>query len=165
MTSEPMSEPVVHRDEERLMLTIGVEIRAPIEVVWELWSDPRRLEQWWGPPGYPATFTAFDLAPGARCAYHMTGPDGARYHGLWDVVAVDPPHRLEVDDCFGDDAGRPRTDLPTSRFVVTLADAGGGVTRMVIESRFASLEAMEETLRMGALEGMLAAMAQIPALL
>ena len=33
----------------------------------------------------------------------MTGPDGDKHHGWWEVVAVDPPHRLELEDGFADD--------------------------------------------------------------
>ena len=46
----------VARDAERLTLTIPAEFEAPIEQVWQLWENPRHLEQWWGPPMYPATF-------------------------------------------------------------------------------------------------------------
>jgi uncharacterized protein YndB with AHSA1/START domain len=34
--------------------------------VWQLWADPRQLERWWGPPGYPSTFTEHDLTTGGH---------------------------------------------------------------------------------------------------
>ena len=39
----------VEKDTERLTMTITAEFDAPVERVWQLWDDPRRLEQWWGP--------------------------------------------------------------------------------------------------------------------
>ena len=70
-----MTVTAVHKDPETLTMTLTAEFDASPERVWELWADPRQLERWWGPPTYPATFTAHDLAPGSRVEYHMTGPD------------------------------------------------------------------------------------------
>ncbi len=51
-----MSVTTVDTDTDGLTLTLVAEFDAPIEQVWQLWADPRRLEQWWGPPTYPATW-------------------------------------------------------------------------------------------------------------
>jgi uncharacterized protein YndB with AHSA1/START domain len=48
---------------------------------------------------------------------------------------------------------------------VTLEEAGGGRTRMSIESVFPSTEAMEQVLAMGAEEGLRQAVGQIDAIL
>ena len=47
----------VRTDPDTLTLTLTAEFEASPERVWNLWSDPRKLERWWGPPTYPATFT------------------------------------------------------------------------------------------------------------
>lgn len=74
----------VHKDPEALTMTITAEFEAPPERVWELWADPKQLEQWWGPPTYPAT--GHELTPGGKVEYHMTGPEGDQPHGYWEVV-------------------------------------------------------------------------------
>jgi uncharacterized protein YndB with AHSA1/START domain len=94
----------------------------------------------------------------------MTSPEGERYHGWWRIVTVDGPRYLELEDGFADGDGQPNPEMPTSILRVTIGD-GSGVTRMAIETTFASLEAMEQVLAMGAEEGMLAAMGQIEDLL
>ena len=40
----------VDTDHDNLAVTLVADFDAPIEEVWELWSDPRKLERWWGPP-------------------------------------------------------------------------------------------------------------------
>ena len=70
-----MTVTAVRKDPDALTMTLTAEFDASPERVWQLWADPRQLERWWGPPTYPATFTAHDLAPGSRVEYHMTGPD------------------------------------------------------------------------------------------
>lgn len=154
----------VHKDPSSLTMEIVSEFSATIERVWQLVSDPRQLERWWGPPTHPATFTDFDLTPGGAVAYFMTGPDGEQYHGWWRVRAVDPPNLLEVQDGFADDDGEPNPDLPVNVMRIEIS-AEGAVTRMTICSTFPTLDAMEQTLAMGAEEGMRAALGQIDALL
>ena len=98
----------VHKDPDALTMTITVELDASVERAWQLWADPRQLERWWGPPTYPATFVDHDLTPGSRATYYMTTPEGEKPHGWWEVLAVDPPRRLEVKDGFADDTAKRR---------------------------------------------------------
>ena len=63
-------------DTEARTLTVVAEFAAPPARVWQLWSDPRQLERWWGPPTWPATFVEHDLVPGGSARYVMTGPEG-----------------------------------------------------------------------------------------
>jgi uncharacterized protein YndB with AHSA1/START domain len=155
----------VDKDAEALAMAIVSEFDAPIERVWQVWADPRQLEQWWGPPTYPATFEEYDLTPGGRCTYFMTGPDGNKSHGWWRVVAVDPPNRLEFENGFADASGAPNPDMPVMTMRVMLAERNGGGTRMTINTSFASVDDMEQILDMGHEEGMTAAIGQIDALL
>lgn len=160
-----MTVTAVRKDPEALTMTLEAELDAPAERVWQLWADPRQLESWWGPPTYPATFTRHELAPGSRSEYHMTGPEGDQPKGYWDILEVDPPHRLLVRDGFRNDDGTLNTGMPTGEMVITIAEAAGGRTQMSIENRFPSREAMEQLLAMGQEEGMKQAMGQIDAIL
>jgi uncharacterized protein YndB with AHSA1/START domain len=160
-----MTVTTVRKDPQALTMTLDAEFDASPERVWQLWADPRQLERWWGPPTYPATFTKHDLTPGSRVEYHMTGPEGDQPKGYWDIVEVEPPHRLLVHDGFRNDDGTPNDDLPRNEFRVNIAEAGEGRTRMSIESIFPSREAMEQLLGMGMEEGLTQAVGQIDAIL
>ena len=160
-----MTVTAVQKDADALTITVDAEFEASPDRVWQLWADPRQLERWWGPPTYPATFTKHDLAPGSRVEYHMTGPEGDQPKGYWDIVEVDPPRRLLVHDGFRNDDGTENTDLPGNAFEVTIAESGENRTRMSIESRFPSQEAMEQLLAMGMEQGLTEAVGQIDAIL
>jgi uncharacterized protein YndB with AHSA1/START domain len=160
-----MTVTAVRKDPQALTLTVDAEFDASPERVWQLWADPRQLERWWGPPGYPATFTKHDLAPRSRVEYHMTTPEGDQPKGFWDILETDPPHRLVVRDGFANDDGTPNDDFPSGEMRVTIEEAGAGRTRMSIESIFPSTEAMEQLLAMGQEEGMKQAVGQIDAIL
>ena len=160
-----MTVTAVRKDPAALTMTIAAEFDASPERVWQLWADPRQLERWWGPPTYPATFTKHDLAPGSRVEYHMTGPEGDQPRGFWDVLEADAPNRLVFRDGFANDDGTPNDALPRNEARVTIQPIGDGRTRMSIESRFPSAEAMEQVIAMGMEEGLTLAVGQIDAIL
>lgn len=159
-----MSIPSVDTDYDRLTVTMVVDFDASIEQVWELWSDPRKLERWWGPPAYPATFEQHDLIPGGEATYFMTGPEGNRWGGMWRVTAVDPPASLEFTDVFANADGTPNADMPVSRVSVQLTERDSG-TRMEMRSKFESRQDMEKWESTGTREGLQQAIAQMDPLL
>ena len=131
-----MTVTAVRKDPKRLTLTIEAEFDAPVERIWQLWADPRKLERWWGPPTYPATFTKHDLAPGSRVESHMTGPAGDQPHGYWDVLEVEPPRRILFRESCGNADGTPNTDIPINTTRVGIEEVAQGRTRMSIEIVF-----------------------------
>ena len=94
-------------------MTITAEFDAGAERVWELWSDPRQLERWWGPPNLPGDLRRPRLLTrSASPTYFMTGPEGEKYHGWWRIEEVEPPNRLRFEDGFADDEGKPNHGVP-----------------------------------------------------
>ena len=154
----------VKKDLDALTMTVTAEFDAGAERVWRMWSDPRRLERWWGPPTYPATFVEHELAPEGRSLYFMTSPEGQKHHGWWRTEEVEPRTRLRFEDGFADEAGNPDEQMPTTITTVTLAESDG-VTKVSIESRFASRAGMEQLMEMGMEQGMREALGQIDTLL
>ena len=150
----------VDRDPFALTLTIVSQFDAPVERVWQVWSDPRQLERWWGPPNYPATVVDHDLTDGGAVNYYMTGPNGEKLHGWWRIISVDPPRSLK----FEDGCGPPNDELPTTSVEVRLIETPEKTT-MTITSRFGSIADMEQLLAMGKGEGMSLAVGQIDAIL
>ncbi|PRB11136.1 ATPase [Microbacterium sp. MYb72] len=151
-------------DAENLTMTVVADFAAPIERVWAAYSEPRQLERFWGPPGWPATFTAWDHTVGGKANYTMNGPRGEKASGTWEFLRIDAPHGFEVLDAFADEEGTPDSDLPSMRMVFTFEPSEVG-TRMVTTSHFASADALEQVVSMGAVEGTKMAMAQLDAVL
>lgn len=145
-------------------LTIVADFAAPVERVWQLYADPRQLEQVWGPPEYPATFVDHDLAPGGRVTYYMTSPEGDRYHGCWVVSEVSAPDAFSFDDFFTNAEFEPDLTLPVSHCTYTFAEQDGG-TRATYLARFDSAAGLQQVLDMGMAEGAQSAINQIDELL
>ncbi len=155
----------VTKDRTARTLTLTAEYPAQPEQVWQLWSDPRLLERWWGPPTHPATVVQHDLRPGGRVTYYMTSPEGEKYHGYWDVREVDAPRGLAFEDGFADGDGTANDALPTSRTQVAITAVDAGTTRMTITATFATVEAMDELVQMGMEDGLRQAVGQTDDLL
>lgn len=152
----------VTSDAEALTLTVIADYPVSLERLWEAYADPRQIERFWGPETWPATFTRHDMAVGGESHYYMTGPDGSTSRGYFRYLAVEPLKRFEVEDGFADEQGRPNPAMPTMRMVFSFSATPTG-SRFHGVTYFPSLEAMEELVKMGMLEGMRSAMSQIDA--
>ncbi|MBK4347212.1 SRPBCC family protein [Lacisediminihabitans changchengi] len=147
-----------------LTMTITAQFDADVNRVWQLWEDPRQLERWWGPPTWPATFVTHDFSVGGRSSYYMTGPEGDKAGGWWQITAIDAPTSLRFDDGFADADGEPDTSIAPTHAVLTLEAKDGG-TRMSILTQFDSVEQLEQMVAMGMEEGMSLAIGQIDGIL
>ncbi len=154
----------VTSDAHAVTLTVIADYNASLARLWEAYSNPRQLERFWGPVEWPATFTRHDMVVGGRSEYHMTGPDGTVSRGWWRFLAVEPLARIEVEDGFADDDGNENTALPSMRMTFDFEATPQG-SRFTSVTYFPSLEAMEQLVQMGMLEGMRSAMGQIDAVL
>jgi uncharacterized protein YndB with AHSA1/START domain len=149
---------------EALTLTVIGDYPVPVERLWKAWADPRQLEKFWGPETWPATFTRHDMKVGGRSEYFMKGPEGATSRGWWRFLAVEPGRRIEVEDGFATDDGRPNDEMPTMRMVFTFEKTATG-SRFTGVTTFPSVEAMEEMVKMGMVDGMRSALGQLDAVL
>lgn len=154
----------VTTDAENLTMTVVADFAAPIERVWSAYSDPRQLERFWGPPGWPATVTAWDHTVGGRAVYSMSGPRGEKSSGAWEFVSIDAPNSFEVIDSFVDESGKPLDGFPAQRMSFVFEPTAEG-TRMVTTSHFDSVDALEQVVEMGQVEGLKMAMAQLDTVL
>ncbi|GAA1693487.1 SRPBCC domain-containing protein [Microcella alkalica] len=155
-------------DREALTLVVTAEFIATPERVWQLWADPRQLERWWGPPGWPASFPRYEFEPGGEARYSMSGPAGASSAAWFRFTAIDEPRRIELIDGFSGDDGEPTDAMPSMRMAVEIepsGGSGGAVTLMSVRTVFDSNDDLERITSMGMVEGMTAAMNQIDELL
>jgi uncharacterized protein YndB with AHSA1/START domain len=60
-------------------LRLSRELDAPVDLVWEVWTDPGHIAQWWGPEGFTNTISLMDVRPGGEWHLVMHGPDGTDY--------------------------------------------------------------------------------------
>ncbi|MFE3545643.1 SRPBCC domain-containing protein [Nocardia sp. NPDC059177] len=153
----------VSHDLDTRTLTITAEFAAPRERIWQVYADPRQLEKIWGPPTYPATVVEHSLAPGGRVTYFMTSPEGEKFAGYWEIVAVDEPTGFSFKDGFADENYNPVPTMPVSTNTYTFTETAGRTTAVYV-SVYDSAEGLQKVLDMGVVEGATGAINQIDGL-
>lgn len=63
-------------DLEKRTVTIKRTFNAPVKLVWEAWTDPKHISQWWGPNGMDTQVIAHDFKESGEWKYSMKMPDG-----------------------------------------------------------------------------------------
>jgi uncharacterized protein YndB with AHSA1/START domain len=111
---------------------------APVKVVWEAWSDPAQVAQWWGPRGFTLTSHSKDLRTGGHWNYTMHGPDGKDYPNTTKYLEVEKYKKMVYDHGATDD--RP----PLFRVTVFFSELQGK-TLMEMTMSLATPEAAENT--------------------
>lgn len=111
---------------------------APVSVVWDAWTDPKQVAQWWGPRGFTLTTHAKDFRPGGFWKYTMHGPDGTDWENKTIYHEIEKHALLVYDHGGGED--RPPLFRVTVRFTETK-----GKTKMEMTMALATPEAARET--------------------
>lgn len=60
-------------------LRISRLFNAPVELVWEVWTNPDHIKNWWGPNGFTNSIHKMDVQNGGEWNLTMHGPDGTDY--------------------------------------------------------------------------------------
>lgn len=128
-------------------ITISRVIDAPLERVFDAWTNPESLAQWWGPQGFTTTTERIDVRPGGAWQYVMRGPDGTDYPNLITFDEIVRPERITYS--HGETEDRP-DDFHTT---VIFEDAGDGRTKLTMRSVFKSAAMREQALQYGAVQG------------
>jgi uncharacterized protein YndB with AHSA1/START domain len=80
-------------------------LKAPRDLVWQCFTDPERMKQWWGPKGVKVVKSDMDLRVGGTYHYGMETPDGKVMWGKFVYREITPPQKLIFTNSFSDEAG------------------------------------------------------------
>lgn len=86
-------------NKEKRELRITKTFKAPIELLWEVWTDPNHIVNWWGPNGFTNTIHTMDFKEGGEWTLTMHGPDGTNYPNR-SIFKEIIPHKKIVFEHF-----------------------------------------------------------------
>lgn len=126
---------------------------APRQAVWDAWTQGDKLEQWWGPEGWPATSVEMDFREGGHWHYKMTSDaDGTEAHGWTDYTEIVPIDHFTGLDYFCSPDGQKDTSLPASTWNVTFEDQDGK-THLTAKLTLGTEAELNKLIEMGFEEG------------
>jgi Uncharacterized conserved protein len=111
---------------------------APVKLVWDAWTDPKKAAKWWGPRGHSITTHSKDLRVGGFWKYTMFGPNGQTWENKTIYHEVEQYKKLVYDHGGGED--RP----PLFRVTVTFEEKNGK-TKMEMTMALETAEKAKET--------------------
>ncbi|MFT3681551.1 MAG: SRPBCC domain-containing protein [Ferruginibacter sp.] len=82
-------------------LLISRVLNAPRELVWEVFTDPEHIKNWWGPDGFTNTIFKMEVQAGGEWDFVMHGPDGTDYKNKSIYKEVIKPERLVFEHVSG----------------------------------------------------------------
>jgi len=128
---------------------------APRELVFKVWTQPKHIEQWWGPKGFTTRVDEMDLRPGGTSRYVMCGPDGTEYPVKGVFREVVPPERIVSSDEFDEGFEQVmNADLPSGIIVVTtIFEDLGDKTRLILRIMHPTAEDRRKHEEMGVVAG------------
>ena len=114
---------------------------APVELVWQMWTQPEHFQAWYGPQGFTVPVANMDLSIGGKRQVCMASPDGSmKMWTIGEFMEINAPERLVYTESPADEAGNivspeamgmPEGYPVTTRVIVQLSDLGGR-TKMVM---------------------------------
>ena len=110
---------------------ISREFDAPRELVFEAWTDPKHLAQWWGPKGFTNPVCEWDARPGGKIYDVMRAPNGVDYPMGGEFREIVAPERLVFSCGALDEKGKLLFEFVHT---VTFVERNGK-TKLTIQSR------------------------------
>jgi uncharacterized protein YndB with AHSA1/START domain len=89
---------------------------APRQMVFDAWTKPGMVKEWWGPKGFTNPVCEMDARGGGEIRIHMQGPDGTVYPMTGRFVEFYPPYRFHFTSGPVDKEGRQILETWTSVF-------------------------------------------------
>ena len=68
--------------------------KAPVNLMWEVWTSPDHIANWWGPDGFTTTIHKMDFQEGGEWLLTLHGPDGTNYPNKSIFKEIIPNERI-----------------------------------------------------------------------
>lgn len=143
-----MSDASTENDRELVLEHI---VEAPRERLFEGWTNPTLLPQWFAPAPLTTVVHELDVRPGGAFRVTMRDPGGAEYpaHGVFLEIVKN--ERIVTTDAF--EAGWQPSAKPFMAAIITFEDAGSGKTKYTARARHWTRADRDEHEKMGFHQG------------
>ncbi len=138
---------------------------APIEMVWQVWTDPELVKRWWGPKHFTSPVAKIDFRIGGKSIVSMQAPKemgGQMYYSVWEYMKILPFETIEFMQSLCDEGGNKinptsvgmPADFPVDvRTVATFTKASEETTEMTV-TEYAEFGTISNFARIGLEESM-----------
>lgn len=137
-------------DKSTNTVLVDREFDAELALVWDAFTKPEILDQWWAPKPFASKTKAMEFKVGGRRFYAMVSPEGQENWQLQQYTSITPKTNFKYLSVFADKDENPF--LPGSNWDLSFSEHNG-ITRASISIYNESQERMQKMIEMGFKEG------------
>jgi uncharacterized protein YndB with AHSA1/START domain len=149
-------------NKENNTVSVKREFAANLDLLWEAWTNPEILDQWWAPKPFTSKTKSMDFKVGGRRFYAMVSPDGQEHWSVQKFTSITPKTNFKMFSAFADKD--ENLQLPGSDWDLNFSELNG-TTTVHISIYNESRERMEKMIEMGFKEGFTAGLKNLENLL
>jgi uncharacterized protein YndB with AHSA1/START domain len=138
-------------DKKAKTVSITKEFAAELSLVWDAYTKPELLDQWWAPKPWMSRTKVLDFKVGGRRFYAMVSPEGDERWAVQKYTSITPKTNFKLFNAFADKD--ENLELPGSDWDLNFSE-GDGKTKVSISIYNESLERLERMIELGTIEGM-----------
>ena len=137
-------------DKTKKTAFINRQFDADLSLVWDAFTKPEILDQWWAPKPWSSKTKVMNFEVGGRRFYAMVSPEGLERWSVQKYSSISPKTNFKFLNAFSDEHENP--ELPGSEWDLNFSEENGR-TKVSITIYNESLERMEKMIEMGFKEG------------
>jgi len=137
-------------DKASKTVTMVREFAAELSLVWDAYTKPEILDQWWAPKPMASRTKFMNFEVGGRRFYAMVSPDGEERWSIQKYTSISPKTNFKFFSVFADKDENPQ--LQGSEWDFNFSEQNGR-TKVIITIYNESLARMERMIEMGTLQG------------
>ncbi len=96
-------------DKEAKTVSITKEFAAELSLVWDAYTMPELLDQWWAPKPMASVTKVMEFKEGGRRFYAMVSPDGQERWAVQKYTSISPRSNFKFFNAFADEERKPPT--------------------------------------------------------
>lgn len=140
-------------NKENNTINVKREFAAGLQLVWDAWTKPELLDQWWAPKPYQTRTVSMDFREGGMWLYYMESPQGEKHYCLNHYKKIVPLKNFSGLDAFCDEKGNVNTEFPRTVWNNTFIETSNDITTVSIVAQYEKLEDLEKIISLGFKEG------------
>jgi uncharacterized protein YndB with AHSA1/START domain len=151
-------------NKENNTVNVNREFAANLDLVWNAWTKPELLDQWWAPKPYKNITKSMDFKEGGTWLYYMVSPENEKHWCKNDYLKINIKKSYTGLDAFCDEIGNTNTEMPRTKWTNSFTE-GSDKTLVSIVATYENLADLEKVIAMGFKEGFTMGLNQLDELL
>lgn len=151
-------------DKETQTVNVKREFNADLAMVWDAWTKPELLDQWWAPKPYQNKTKSMDFKEGGTWLYCMISPENEVHWCKNDYLKIDHQKSYTGLDAFCDENGVTNKEVPQTEWTNIFTEEKN-ITLVTVILKYKSLADLEKVIEMGFKEGFTMGLNQLDTLL